>query len=143
MATLALASVALPAAAAGLGNVIPASQDSIAANGGVFSFSEGSSGSDVVSNAVLLAALDSSGLLYALCNKTFTDISGGGANALLQFQSAFIALGGHLDIVGLGIASGLSALAFACASGSKVTLAATTTAATGYFRIALTPSIAS
>lgn len=141
MAALTLSSVALPAAAAGLGNVISASQDSISANGGVLAFGNGSPGSDTVSNATLLAALDDSGLLYDLCNTTFTDISGG-ANALLQFQQAFIALGGHLDIVGLGIASGLSAIAFACASGSKVTLAATTTAATGYFRLALTSSIA-
>jgi hypothetical protein len=142
MADLSLSAVALPAVAAGLADVIPASQSSVSVNGGVFKTSTGSGGSDVVSNANILAALNDSGLLYALMNTTFTDISGG-LTAVEQVRNAFMALGGHLDLVGLGIAANASAIAFACSSGAKPTLAITTSsAAAAYFRLALTPSIA-
>lgn len=141
MADLSLSAVALPAAAAGLGNVIPSSLESVYANGGVFAFANGSSGSDTVTNAVILAALDASGLLYDLFDTTFTNISGGDS-AATQAQKAFAVLGGELAVSNLGIASAASAISIACASGSKPTLALTTTGAAGFFRMRLLASAA-
>jgi hypothetical protein len=141
MAQLSLSAVALPSACAGLGNIIPAAQDSLYANGGVFAFADGSSGSDVVTSAELLSSLDASGLLYALFNTSFSDISGGDS-AAVQAQKAFAVLGGELAVSNLGIASAASAISIACASGSKPTLALTTTGVAGYFRIRLLSAIA-
>lgn len=127
MAALTLTAPALPAAVGPLAGVADGGNVN-GMNSASLEFAGGSTGADTIANADILAALPTGSRIREVFNTTFASQA--------DLDKTLCALG----FQGVTLKGG-GALAFVTAAPGKPTATITTTAATGYFRMALAASV--